>query len=189
MERSSTHEYNNSASNGRSRKSVTMTFRVDENIMNALKQETEKRQVSLNTLVNQILKRFIDWDMYEPKVGMIPIAKPVVTALFDNMREQDIVEMASKVGKNAIHDIALFMNNKMDLASFLSWFETRMAHSAIELNHKVQNYSHTYVMKHDLGYNWSLYHKTLLVLMFNEIFRKRADVAITSTTLLLKFEE
>ena len=166
-----------------------MTFRIDERVIDLLKQETEKRQVSLNTLVNQILKRYIDWDMYEPKVGMIPIAKPVVSALFDKIDEKDIREMASKVGKNAVHDIALFMKSRMDLASFLSWLEMRMRHATIELSHNVQSYSHTYVMKHDLGYNWSLYHKTLLELMFHEIFRKRVDISITDTTLLLKFDE
>lgn len=176
-------------SNGDSKKTVTMTFRIDERVIDLLRQETEKRQVSLNTLVSQVLKRYVDWDMYEPKVGMIPMAKPVVAALFDKMDEKDIVEMACKVGKNAVHDIALFMKSSMDLPSFLSWLEMRMRHATIELSHTVHGYSHTYVMKHDMGYKWALFHKTMLELVFNEILRKRVDITITSTTLLLKFDE
>jgi hypothetical protein len=34
------------------RKTVTMTFRIDESIMNKLRNESELREVSLNTLVN-----------------------------------------------------------------------------------------------------------------------------------------
>lgn len=170
------------------KKTTTMTFRIDEGVMKALKAESDKKEVSLNTLVNQILKRFVDWDMYEPKVGMIPIAKPVVSALFENVGEKELVELARKVGKNAVHDIALFMKSKVDLDSFLSWFEMRMKNSSIELSHSVTSDVHTYIIKHDLGYNWSLYHKTLLELIFNEVLSKRIDVHITSTTLTFRIE-
>jgi hypothetical protein len=166
-----------------------MTFRIDESILNVLKEESERKDISLNTLVNHVLKQYVDWDMYAAKAGMIPIAKPVVSALFDKMTPQEIIELASKVGQSAIHDIALFMKSRMDLPSFLSWFEMRMKNSSIELSHKAENSIHTYVIKHDLGYNWSLYHKTLLQLMFNQIFERQVDISIYDTTLMFQFSE
>ena len=50
------------------KKTVTMTFRLDENSVQKLREESEYRQISLNTLVNQILRRFVEWDMYESKL-------------------------------------------------------------------------------------------------------------------------
>ena len=29
-------------------------------------------------LVNHIIKNFVDWYMFEPKIGMVPISKPIV---------------------------------------------------------------------------------------------------------------
>jgi hypothetical protein len=171
------------------KKTVTMTFRVEEGVMALLRSESEKREVSLNTLVNQVLKRFVEWDMFEPKVGMIPIAKPIVQTLFEKMTEEEIKEMARKVGKGAIHDIALFMKSRMDLDSFLSWFEMRMKNSSIEFNHSVKGGRHTFMTKHDLGYNWSLYHKTLLELIFNEVLQKRIETAITSSMLAFEVDD
>ena len=158
------------------KRSVTMTFRIDERIMKLLRNESERRDISLNILVNHALKQFVEWDMYASKAGMIPVAKPVVSALFDKMTAQETIELASKVGHSAIHDIALFMQSKMDLQSFLSWFEMKMKNSSIEFSHRLVNYTHTYVMKHELGYNWSLYQKTLLQIMFGEIFEKQIDI-------------
>lgn len=166
-----------------------MTFRIDESILNVLKEESERKDISLNTLVNHVLKQYVDWDMYAAKAGMIPIAKPVVSALFDKMTPPEIIELASKVGQSAIHDIALFMKSRMDLQSFLSWFEMRMKNSSIELSHKAENSIQTYVIKHDLGYNWSLYHRTLLQLMFNQIFERQVDISIYDTTLMFQFSE
>lgn len=173
-----------------SRRTITMTFRIEESTMDLLRIESENREVSLNTLVNQILRRYVEWDMYEAKVGMLPIAKPVVSALFGEISKDQVVELAKKVGKNAVHDIALFMKSRMDLPSFLSWFEMRMKSSSIEFSrNRLANGTNTYVMRHDLGYNWSLYHKTLLELIFNEVLQKRIDVKITSTTIMLSFDE
>jgi hypothetical protein len=171
------------------KKTVTMTFRIEEGIMELLRSESAKREVSLNTFVNQILKRFVEWDMYEPKVGMIPIAKPIVHTLFEKMSSEEIVEMAHKVGKGAVHDIALFMKSSMDQDSFLSWLEMRMKNSSIEFSHSVKEGKHVFVLKHDLGYNWSLYHKTMLELIFNEVLQKRVEISMTPTMMRLVVDE
>ena len=96
--------------------------------------------------------------------------------------------MAVNIGKDVVHDIALFMKNRMDLESFLSWFETRMASSLTETNPTVQAGYRIYVLKHELGENWSLYHKIILELMFNEIFNMTINIKISSTTIRFKFK-
>ena len=64
-------------------KSTTMTFRIYEDLIGRLRREAENDGKSLNILVNQILRRYIEWDSYEAKVGLIPIAKPVLIQLFE----------------------------------------------------------------------------------------------------------
>lgn len=174
---------------GDSKKTATMTFRIDENVLKILRNESDRNQITLNSLVNQLLKRYVEWDMFEPKVGMIPIAKPIVIQLFDKMTKEDIENMAREIGKDVVHDIALFMKNRMDLDSFLSWFETRMTSSLTETNHTIQDGYHVYVLKHELGENWSLYHKIVIELMFNEIFNKTVNVTISSTTIRFRFKD
>jgi hypothetical protein len=166
-----------------------MTFRIDDSVLRVLRSESERHHVTLNNFINQLLKHFVEWDMYEPKVGMIPIAKPIVKELFGSMSKEEISSMALNVGKNVVHDTALFMKNKMDLDSFLSWFETRMNSSLTETNHSIQNGFHVYVLKHELGENWPLYHKIVLELMFNEIFDRAVDVTISNTTIRFKFRK
>lgn len=174
---------------GETKKTSTMTFRIDDKVLKILRDESERQQVTLNNFINQLLKHFVEWDMYEPKVGMIPIAKPIVIELFDKMSKEEISDMAFRIGKNVVHDIALFMKNRMDIDAFLSWFETRMNSSLTEINHSVENGYHVYVLKHELGENWSLYHKIVLELMFNEVFGKTVDIDITNNTIRFGFSE
>jgi len=170
------------------RKTSTFTLRIDEGIAKSLQNDSQLQDISLNTLINKILKRYVEWDSYEPKVGMIPMTKPVITTLFNMMSEEEILDLVINFGKNVVQDIAYFMKMKSDPDSFLTWFEIRMRRSFVEFNHLQENDRHIYVLKHDLGYNWSLYHKKILEKIFNEIFNKPIIIAITDFMLTIQFE-
>ena len=46
--------------------SATMTFGINENVLRKMTEDAEDRDVSLNTLTNQIFKRTVGRDIYEP---------------------------------------------------------------------------------------------------------------------------
>ena len=150
-----------------------MTFRLDEQIIKKLRLESDSRQISTNTLVNQALRRFLEWGMFEPTAGFVMVNRPVFSEVFGKLTQKEIVDIASRVGKNEVRDIALFMKGNTDLLSFLSWFEIRMINSSVQVSHTNNDGFHTYVMKHDIGRNWSIYHKTILELIFQKVFNRR----------------
>lgn len=166
-----------------------MTFRLDEQILKKLRLESDNRQISTNTLVNQALRQFLEWGMFEPTAGFVMINKPVFSEVFDKLTPKEIVDIASRVGKNEVRDIALFMKGNTDLLSFLSWFEMRMINSSVQVSHSNNDGFHTYVMKHDIGRNWSIYHKTILELIFQEVFNQRILVKADKNTISFQFSE
>lgn len=171
------------------KKTETMSFRLDSNVLDKIRAESESQGISLNVLANKIFSRYTEWDMFEPKVGMVPIAKPIVSALFGKLTEEETIELAKKIGQSIVSDIATFMKGTMDVDSFVSWFVTRMKISDFEMNHTVENGKHTYIIKHDLGYNWSLYHKTVLQLIFNDVLEKKIDSEINDRMMKIVFEK
>jgi hypothetical protein len=171
----------------RGKRTTTMTFRLDENVITTLRAESERRHISLNTMINQILLKFVEWDIYEPKVGIISLFRPVAAELFKKMTKQETIELATGIGRNATNDAALFMKSKMDLGSFLSWLDVRMRNSSVEISHTVEGSTHTYILKHDLGENYSLFQKTLLELIFNDVLGKRIDCSFSDTILSIRF--
>lgn len=169
------------------RKTATVTFRIGADLMHTLRAESEDKKISLNTLVNQILNSYAEWERFEERVGMISLAKPVVVKLFSKMNEEETIDLANSVGKDATRDIAIFMGNEIDFELFLRWFEIRMKKSSVELTHTVRGNLHRYVIKHDLGRNWSLYHKMVLESIFRELFGKTIDANISETILKFSF--
>ncbi len=166
-----------------------MSFRLDSHVLDKIRAESESEGVSLNVLANKIFSRYVDWDMFEPKVGMIPVAKPIVSALFQKLSEQETIELAKQIGQSIVSDISTFMKGSMDIDSFVSWFVTRMKISDFDMNHTINDSKHTYIIKHDLGYNWSLYHKTVLELIFNNVLEKKIDFQIKEMMMEISFEK
>lgn len=172
------------------KKTSTITFRLDENTIKRLRNESGNRQVSTNTLVNQALKQFLDWGMYESTVGFVMINKQVFIHVFGKLSQKEIIRVATRVGKDEVKNMAMFMRGKMDIQSFLSWFELRMINSSVQVSHihEDENF-HRYVMKHELGKNWSVYHKTILELIFEEVFNRKIDVQIDKIMISFEFSE
>jgi len=171
------------------KKTETTSFRLDSHVLDKLRSESESEGVSLNVLANKIFTRYVDWDMFEPKVGMIPVAKPIVSALFEKLSEQETIDLAKRIGQSIVSDISTFMKGSMDIDSFVSWFVTRMKMSDFEMNHTIKNSTNNYIIKHDLGYNWSLYHKTVLELIFNDVFGRKIDFNINDRMMEISFEK
>ncbi|EGG41864.1 hypothetical protein Nlim_1274 [Candidatus Nitrosarchaeum limnium SFB1] len=171
------------------KKTETMSFRLDSHVLDKIRKESESQGISLNVLANKIFSRYTEWGLFESKVGMIPVAKPIVQMLFQKMTEEETIKMAKKVGQKTVSNISTFMKGTMDVDSFVSWFVTRMKISDFEMNHTVKNNIHTYIIKHDLGYNWSLYHKTVLQLIFNDILSTKIDSEINDSMMKIVFEK
>src|SRR6185312_3737231 len=73
-------------------KTRSITFRLESTIIEELQAEAEYRETSLNVLINQILRRYSNWERYENKMGMIPIPKVMLSGIMDEML---------KIGKNS----------------------------------------------------------------------------------------
>lgn len=184
---------NNTSKRTRSKRTrkvtTTITFRIDADTIDKLRAESTRHDVSLNTSVNKILKRYVQWDMFEPQAGTMPLTKPVVAELLAIMSKEQITNFAKNIAKTAVQDILLVMKGKIDLDSFLSWFETLMKKAFIEINHTVENNAHRYTVKHNLGENWALLIKSLLQIIFNDVLGISIDIInLSNTTLVFQFE-
>lgn len=172
-----------------SKKTSTITFRLDDGTINRLRDLSRVQEVSTNTLVNQALRKFIDWDVYLPKSGLVILTKPVLKKVFEELDEKFIIDLASKMGKEEMGDIALFMRGKVDLRSFMSWYETMMLNSSVQTSHLIDGGIHNMVLKHDLGKNWALYQKTILELVFKEMLHKNLEIEYDNNTIRVVFTE
>ncbi|HEY6882958.1 MAG TPA: hypothetical protein VI278_02860 [Nitrososphaeraceae archaeon] len=113
----------------------------------------------------------------------------MISKIFDTLSEDEVVCLARSVGKNALSDIILFMKGKIDLNSLFSWLELWLKrNSTAGFSYAIENGIYTCIMKHDLGWKWSLYHKIILELMLNEILGKSSVIKANTEENMLIIE-
>jgi hypothetical protein len=170
---------------------TSLTFRLEHDNAKNLRNEAQSQEISLNSLVNQVIKNFFEWHIFERKAGFVPILKPVVRELYTSMSKEKILQIAKNTANEESENSIYFMKGRMELSSFLSWFENRMKNSSIQVNHTFDKDSkiHTYVVKHDICENWSLYLKQLIEHIFNHVLEKKVEVSTSYTMLTFKFKQ
>ncbi len=180
-----------------SRKTRSVTFRLDSTVIEEIQTEANNREVSLNVLVNQILKRYAEWDRYENKIGMMPVPRVILSNLIDkaisiarssgirdveNYRDE-IIKQAAELAFSLMKDSVLFMKKQYNLWVVLSVLEEYMKVSGIKADHKIEgSRKHVFIIQHELGENWSLFTKELLALIFEKLANVTAEINVTANT-------
>lgn len=75
-------------------KTVTRSFRIDEAVMAALEEESAKRSISVNTLVNQQLLPFANFDRFHARLDLVKLTGATLEKLLESAPDDKIAEAA-----------------------------------------------------------------------------------------------
>ena len=191
--------YTDPLQKSKKKKTKCITFRLDEGVVEELTKESDQKEISLNVLVNQILKRYSEWDRYEKKIGVIPVPRVMMTNLIDKslriaqdsginkieeMKKQIITE-AVEIAYSSLKESVLFMRSDFNLFSVLYILEEYMKVCGLNSEHKFDNgRRHVFTLQHDMGENWSIFSKELLEKIFIELAHVKTNITYTNNTVI-----
>lgn len=145
----------------------SITYRLPTKIVEELETEAMIKNISQNVLVKQILEKYVAWDRFGDKIGMIPIPKVILNSFGMEMNGKDINEII-KVVLPLIKDAVLFMKGKYDLKRCIETLEDYMRASGMKSDHRIEGELHHFIIQHELGMNWSFFTEQLLKEIFNQ---------------------
>ena len=148
-------------------KTRSITYRLPENIVEELETQAMEKNISQNVLVKQILEKYVVWDRFAEKIGMIPVPKNILDELGKEMSGEDIESVIS-ILLPLIKESVLFMKGKYDLRRCIESLEDYMRASGIKSDHRIEGDIHHFIVQHELGMKWSL----LTERLFKEIFHE-----------------
>ncbi|HEX2306549.1 MAG TPA: hypothetical protein VHH33_09705, partial [Nitrososphaeraceae archaeon] len=100
-------------------KSTTRSFRVDSELSKVLDEESERMGVSVNALVNMILKRYSEFTRFLSKIDLVVINREMLKSLFDSYPEEDIYGLGVSTGEIIPRDTILFWKKTLTSESVL----------------------------------------------------------------------
>jgi len=149
-----------------------------------LETEADEKQISQNVLVKQIVEKYLQWDRFASKIGMIPVPKNLLMTLGEDMQGKDITKIVDAIVP-VISESVLFMKGDYDLKRAIESLEDYMKASGMKSDHRMEGNIHHFIIQHDLGMNWSLFTEMLLKSIFNKFVPdKNLKCKITDNTVI-----
>jgi hypothetical protein len=166
----------------------SITYRLPAKVVEELETEAMQKNVSHNVLVKQILEKYVTWDRFADKVGMIPVPKKILEVVGTNFDWVQINQVLESI-KPVITESVLFMKGKYDLKRCIESLEDYMRASGMKSDHRVEGAIHHFIIQHELGIKWSLFTEQLLKEIFQEFVpQKNLKCQTTEKTVIASIE-
>jgi hypothetical protein len=173
------------------RKSATegVTFRLPSDNLEQLCKEAETRQISVNTLVNQIINEHLDWHLYAAQAKLYYVPKPFISRVLEKFNEQQLADLAEASAKKDFVDIGLLLRGEFTISSFLSILENWSRISDIPYRTEDNETTRKIIIEHNMGSKYSYLFKEIYRRLLENSFETKTQFDITDNTIVLTLDK
>ncbi|MGH9923287.1 MAG: hypothetical protein ACRD38_11105 [Nitrososphaerales archaeon] len=164
-----------------------MSYRIDTKILEEIIREASLKEISANILVNQILRKFVEFDRYQLRLGILPVPKQLLMDMMDGCDDRKIKYFAERMFR-ILKDSVIFTQKEQDLGAFLQVLEKYVKVAGIASDHTINGNKHVFVVQHDMGLKWSEFTRELLRIMFEKLADRAADFELTESGVIATAE-
>ena len=167
--------------------SDTITFRLEKSILDELRQESEQTGISVNSLVNQIIKCYIQWHKPAKKAGIGHFSKVFHAKMISSFSEEQVIKISEDFCKHYFSDISNMLRTESSFSLLMDKFCNWLDISGFPYRLDSLDGTHTYVIQFDMGRNWSLHIKTCMQIIFERYGMKNAQCEMTDNAIMIKY--
>ncbi|HEY6949602.1 MAG TPA: hypothetical protein VI146_03255 [Nitrososphaeraceae archaeon] len=170
--------------------STTRSFRVDVELSKVLDEESERMGVSVNALVNMILKRYSEFTRFLSKIDLVVINRELLKSLFDSYPEEDIFGLGVSAGQIIPRDTILFWKKTVNSESVLEYIEKIICRYGFlgTYDETTQNEKRIIVIRHRLGKKGSQFLHGYLKSTFKNTLNLDSSFELTESSVKLQVD-
>ena len=157
----------------------TISYRLPSKLLDDLETEAREKNISQNVLVKQILMKYVRWERFAQKMGIIPVPQKILESLGGDMSHQDVLKIIDVLFVS-IKDSVMLMKGGYDLKRTIETLEDYMRSSGMESDHRIEGELHHFIIQHKMGMQWSIFTELLLRRVFTE-FEKENHLTFQTT--------
>jgi hypothetical protein len=151
-------------------KTVTRSFRISESALQALEEDARSQNLSLNTLVNQLLLAYTNWGRFIGKVGPIRTTKSAFNLLLNAASDEAIVEAARLSGPDTPKSIILAKHGVLSVNTVLDYVRSATVYGGFAEYSEIESQGKKVItLMHDLGRKGSVFLSSVLESIFGMV--------------------
>ncbi|MDG6902616.1 MAG: hypothetical protein JRM80_11760 [Nitrososphaerota archaeon] len=139
-------------------KTVTRTFRISEQAFNAVQEDARRQSVSVNTLVNQVILSYANFDRHVKKLHMLKISRPTFRRVLEAAPEDAIIQAGKEAGSDVPRFFILEKGGGLSLQAALEHLRDLGDYGNLfEYSETVQDRRRVVTLGHELGPKGTLF--------------------------------
>ncbi|MCW4041615.1 MAG: hypothetical protein NWE83_12815 [Candidatus Bathyarchaeota archaeon] len=148
-------------------RTITHTFRIQQEWDDVLVEEAERQGISVNLLVNKIFRKYALFTRWVDNAGFQSFSPQMFKGILEELSPDSLAKLGTTSGASDVIDILSIMGRPLNYESciellaeyfggsdFFRWFNCF---------HHVLGNQHVFHLQHNLGRKWSIYLKAYLL--------------------------
>ena len=151
------------------KKTDNVSIRIDSELSSKLHEKCMEQKISLNTLINHLLEKQVNWHELTTEMGWIPMFRTTFRELSDSISKDKIVKIAETVGLSDLKNSLNYLYGYIELDSILDLFKKTLHNMNVQYREIEVNGKNKIIIQHDLGKNWPYFIIRQMNAILNEI--------------------
>ena len=135
------------------RRIETRIFRIDTEVAEQLDELAQKNKISVNVIVNQSLRKHVEYDAYSEKFGLVTISKGLLKTFFSLMSQEQARALGRKSGEHEGVALVTFWFKDFNLENVIKSLDRVASHynHNFEFEYTQDGQAYVAILRHDSG--------------------------------------
>lgn len=182
-------------------KTVTRTIRMPRDVEQELQQIAHTERVSVNSLVNQALRKFVDWDYYAEKGGfaisparqflLLPARWEVFARLLSHASDKEAARLGRWTGRNVAREVTVLWFREFSVRTALKCLELFASRFSrrYEYFYDTIGKEEVVTIEHGMGRKWSIFFEYVVRTVFGELLGKKVKITRMKNQVVARIQE
>ncbi len=103
--------------------STVRSFRIDKALSEILNSEAERMGISVNAMINSVLKQYAEFTRFQSKLDMLVVNREVFRSLLCRLNDDNAYNFGLEMGKDIPNDTILFWKKDITPNGVLEYIE------------------------------------------------------------------
>lgn len=167
---------------------VNFSSRLNQDIFTVLENEALLKNISVNSLVNNILGKYVSLDRHAQDIELISLTKRAVTSIFHEMGEDEIKQLSLEVGGVVHRELVFLKFNEMTFDNLMHVLVINATRYG-SVKHNFENLKHTICIHHGTCIEFSNFLSLTHKIMAEHLSIQMSSTNIDQNTICMEFNE
>ena len=163
-------------------KTETSSFRLEKKIFEDFKKHAKDQGLTTNSLLNKIMKEYMQWGSKSTSVQIIPYPSGIIMALLKKYSEEELRKIARNHAKENFLENLLLLKNEESVVAYIEMVKNWCSASGFPYSTRKKDGKTVFTVRHNQGSKFSALLDEIVKTQIEILTKKRAETKVMNNS-------